>query len=56
LYYTEGLLVTESVNRLQPTRPFLAGTSFEKPLLALTIFNTPTRLRAGDSGFFFRKG
>jgi len=53
LYNTEGLLVTESVNRLQPTRPFLTETSFKKPLLTLTIFNTPTRLWAGDSGFFF---
>lgn len=45
-------LVTESVNRFQPTRPFLTGTSFKKQLFTLTIFDTPTRLWAGDSRFF----
>jgi hypothetical protein len=56
LYNTEGILVIESVNRLQPRRPFLAGTSFKKPLLTLTIFDTPTRLWAGESRFFFPEG
>jgi hypothetical protein len=46
-------LVTASVNRFQPTRPFLAGTSFKKQLVTLTIFDTPTRLWAGDSGYSF---